>query len=479
MTLILLLAMAVAGMDAPRTPPQDKKVPIPDGAAQKEAERLIRDIFKDDYAKKTLPDRISLAKKLFDQASESKDDPASRYVLLREARDLAGQAGEADLALSAIDRIATHFEGDILPMKGTVLATLGKMARSTDELQKLARACLALVDDAVAAEQFDVAEKAADQASGLAKRAKDVPLSTKADSRARQLSDWKSRFEKVRKARETLQAKPSDPAANLTVGYYEGPVRGNWDVALRHLVQGSDPALKLAAEKDLGPPAGASEEVSTADGWWTLAEKEKDPILKEGFLKRARFWYRQAVPGLTGLAKARVEKRVGDPLLEQFGGTWVDVSDPKGYGQQTKPGEPLHLIPRTGSLIMATLDKMPAGEFDAVTVRVRHAPGTDGLGQVFYEGDSISGCFDKSARIYVTLKMAPDGSSWIRESEVQADPRDEYTITVINSGGEYIHYLDGKEMARQKAKTSKVLRVAFQAQLGAVTFDQIRLRRKE
>ena len=62
---------------------------------------------------------------------------------------------------------------------------------------------------------------------------------------------------------------------------------------------------------------------------------------------------------------------------------------------------------------------------------------------------------------------------------IPAESRNEYTITVINSNGEYIHYLDGKEMLRQKAKVSKVLSVAFQANLETVTFDQIRLRRKE
>ena len=45
-------------------------------------------------------------------------------------------------------------------------------------------------------------------------------------------------------------------------------------------------------------------------GWWDLADKEKDPAVKEGLLKRARYWYRHAFPNATGLAKAKVEKRI-------------------------------------------------------------------------------------------------------------------------------------------------------------------------
>jgi len=73
---------------------QEKKAAVPEAAALEEAEKLVRDLFKDEYAKKSLPAKQALAKKLRDQSAEVKDAPATRYVLLREAADLEGDGGD-------------------------------------------------------------------------------------------------------------------------------------------------------------------------------------------------------------------------------------------------------------------------------------------------------------------------------------------------------------------------------------------------
>src|ERR1700687_1091611 len=109
---------------------QDKKSLVPDGSSQKDAERLIREIFKDDYAKRSQPDRVALARKLLEQASQTNDSPASHYVLLREARDLASQGGDLDSALKAIDQIAAGYDGETVSMRGSVLAVAAKSAKS-------------------------------------------------------------------------------------------------------------------------------------------------------------------------------------------------------------------------------------------------------------------------------------------------------------------------------------------------------------
>src|SRR5438552_9706546 len=112
-------------------PVQEQKSPIPTVAAQKEAEKVIRDIFKDDYAKKAETDRGALARKLLNQAGQTKDDLASRYVLLRETRDIAVQGGDLDLALKAVAQIAAGFEGEVSSMKSAVLTAAAKAARTT------------------------------------------------------------------------------------------------------------------------------------------------------------------------------------------------------------------------------------------------------------------------------------------------------------------------------------------------------------
>src|SRR5581483_5188104 len=69
---------------------------IPDADAQQASLQLVKDIFKDDYAKATKPDqKIALAEKLIQQSSKSVDDPVGRYVMLAEARRLAIDVGES------------------------------------------------------------------------------------------------------------------------------------------------------------------------------------------------------------------------------------------------------------------------------------------------------------------------------------------------------------------------------------------------
>jgi hypothetical protein len=41
---------------------QDSRLPIPSAESQKESEKLIRETFKDEYAKKTPADRLTLAR---------------------------------------------------------------------------------------------------------------------------------------------------------------------------------------------------------------------------------------------------------------------------------------------------------------------------------------------------------------------------------------------------------------------------------
>src|SRR5262245_40431958 len=77
---------------------QDKKSDIPDDAALKEAEKTIKSLFKEDYAKRSPADRIALAKNLLKQGVETKDSPAARYVLFRESQEIAAKAGDIETA---------------------------------------------------------------------------------------------------------------------------------------------------------------------------------------------------------------------------------------------------------------------------------------------------------------------------------------------------------------------------------------------
>jgi hypothetical protein len=77
------------------------------------------------------------------------------------------------------------------------------------------------------------------------------------------------------------------------------------------LALGSDSQLKAVATADIQQPTSAETQVELADRWWQLAEKA-DETERASLQVRAGHWYRQAIPGLSGLVKSKVEKRLKD-----------------------------------------------------------------------------------------------------------------------------------------------------------------------
>ena len=104
----------------------------------------------------------------------------------------------------------------------------------------------------------------------------------------------------TQEATATLKEKPDDPEANLALGKYRCFNRGDWDKGLPMLAKGDDGKLKALAEKDIAGAASAKEQAKLADAWWNVSRG------------RAIYWYEQALPGLAGLEKDRVEKRIGE-----------------------------------------------------------------------------------------------------------------------------------------------------------------------
>lgn len=283
------------------------RLPVPSAEAQKGAETIIREIFKDEYAKRDQGDRLKLARKLREQALETAGDAPAQFVLLRESKDLASQAGDFSAALQAISELARRFAVDGPGLKAAALAQASAQAKTTEQVKRAAEAYLELVEEGIRDGQLDVAEKAAAAASGLARKAKELPLLTRIEARAKEVAELKGAHDKARKALEVLAVKPDDPAANLALGRYLCWTQGQWDKGLKHLSQGADQALKAIAAKDLKNPTDPAEQAALGDEWWALIESE-GPRSKV----RAAFWYAKALPSMSGLTRVKVERRLSE-----------------------------------------------------------------------------------------------------------------------------------------------------------------------
>jgi len=307
---------------------QEGRLPVPEASAQRQAETLVREIFKDDYAKKAPADRRALALKLLQQASETSDDAAARYVLLRESQDLAAQTGDDDTAFQAIDALAKHYAVSGPELKLAALASIEKSARSPEECRRVSLAYLKVGEDVLPAGSFEAAERSCESAVSWARKGKDVPLLSRAEARLKEVKELRARHAGAAGAEKILASNPEDPPANATVGLFKCLVLGEWEKGLPLVAKGPDGPFKAAAQKDLAAPSDPAAGVAVGDAWWDLGEKETG-VARISLRKRAATWYAKAVPGLTGLTKVRAEKRVVDVTGQPPGIDLLKIVDPE------------------------------------------------------------------------------------------------------------------------------------------------------
>ena len=381
------------------TPPKEiavvpgHRLPMPDAKAQKEAEKIIKEVFKEDYAKlaKAKPEEKSLfAQKLLKQATESKDDKTAQYVLWREANTVVAQNGEIDLALSIADQIGQVFEIDAIELRKKTVQTAQRGVQDGEAL-------------------------------------------------------------KAMNAMLILEDKPNDGEANLIVGKYYCFQRQDWKKGVPLLGKGSDAALKTLALLDLGENPEAPGQASIGDGWWDLAEKETAKVSKIAIQERARFWYEKALTSLTGLTKAKVEKRLAsNPRiinLLSLAGTPHD----KNGRIEWKNGE--LVLSNVGGSSGISFSYQPPEEYDIkmVFVRTEELPNQDHDTKVILpfpsKGKYYQYMFRQLAKPGGTFSygFSGDASTWITTPLTIIKGRTYTKLFQIRKDGINV-YLDGKQI---------------------------------
>jgi len=285
--------------------------PVPAAAAQATATAEVRAVLKDDYARKAPGDKKVLAKRLLGLAEGTTDDPPARYVMLRNARDLAVEAADPATAAQAVDWLARWFVVDADGLKAAALEQILAAATAPAALRAVAEVALPASDAAHEADEYDAAIRFADLAVRAAKKGTlGLAAVEDGDYRVAQAKKAQEAFAAVKPAADALKTNPDDPAANLALGKYRCFAQARWDDGLKLLAKGADPVLRAAADLDLAETRTGVADVKVGDAWWGYAQAAPDAE-KRAAEARARFWYGRAVGGLTGLAKATAEGRMG------------------------------------------------------------------------------------------------------------------------------------------------------------------------
>jgi hypothetical protein len=265
------------------------------------------------------------------------------FVALTESADLAARAGDGGLAVTALEELGRYFIVPDLPQRiQEALQTAAKGAGGRSEaVQSLAAGHLKLADRWIAATNFVAAETAVRTANALSLRARDNALTAAVADAARRVTDGRQ----LLAARKTLAANPADPPANLLVGRQLCLREGNWTEGLRLLVRGSNGTIALAARADLDAlDKGAADPIrAAADGWWQIAQQERDKADKAALQVRAAQLYQVVLPKVSEADRKRLGQRIA--LVTENGARPLPPMAAAGKAAAADLGGALPVIP--------------------------------------------------------------------------------------------------------------------------------------
>jgi hypothetical protein len=305
---------AGAPATAPRVGPVVKGV-VPGAKAVEEASKGVDEKFSDQIAAAKTPGRrAAVAWKLL-QAAAEETDAAARYALLMTVRELGTEGSDLQTAALGIDAIDHYFIIDRWKELMGAAAAISKTMSVPEQRYAMVVTTRRLAEQAMGMDRYDLGRMLAELGVGAAKAATDPMLLKDAEAMLQAVKEMEVAYWEARGGAEVLAKFPEDAAANLKVGRFKCFLKGDWKAGLPLLVKGSDKGLAELAKRDLAGAAAVEERLKIGDGWWELAEGAAG-LAKLQMQRRACVFYGAAAPGLSGLMKARTEKRMREvPLL--------------------------------------------------------------------------------------------------------------------------------------------------------------------
>jgi hypothetical protein len=270
---------------------------------------MIREVYAKELASKDLEERRAFSGKLMAAAMESGDDSAARFVLLKEARDLASSAGDAFAARKAVITLGKFYAIDQTRM---LLGTMNLTQAATTNSEALAAAvqvCLNVTETSILADDYPSAIRSISIALTAAEKTKNPLLIDRVKERSRLLQAISLELDSVAKAREILKRDPEDPEACARVGRFLCLYKGDWSGGLPLIAKGAESALKKPAQNDLAAAADGHRRLAAGEDWWELSSSQTW-IARKNLQMRAAWWYRQVLAEQTGIHRTSVEKHI-------------------------------------------------------------------------------------------------------------------------------------------------------------------------
>lgn len=362
--------------------PVPAKLPVPSVDDQTAALKLAEETYQ--LSKQRSPDENRLlAEEMMRVAERAECPPVERFVLMRKAAEKYADAGEVGRMLNTIESLAGAFEFDRVAANRILLDRVSQSVATAEGFASLVAASRRFCSQSLAEERVSEAVQVAAAVQQASVRLASKAFRKEVTERAQQLAKLYDRYQMVMGAKRTLRGTADDPKAHDVVGWwYAGPLN-RWADALPHLAQGSDAALAEVAKEELeNPPTDAESRMKLADRWYDLGQSRGDEQ-HEALLRRAGHWYAEAQSGLTGLAAAKVQKRLAD--LAKLGPTAVELIAEAG------PSAPVEEAIRPGAW---------------VDLIAKISVARDGVqGQWKHDGDAVSVLSGDHSRLMLPVRL--------------------------------------------------------------------------
>jgi WD40 repeat protein len=296
-----------------------KKWPVPSVEAQVKIEKLLDELYADDFAKsqKDPALRSRLAQTLLFEGKETKDDPAGRYVLFSKAHALAAQAGDVNTALLAADELAANFEippASVFQMKIKMLKQASVVAGAAPEAyQSVIDRALLTLEDTLDGDDYPSSLELIAAAEQAARKLRSIALVSSMRKRQDDVTRLQKEFARWQPFADKLAKSPGDAQAALEMGKYHALIKGNWDRGLPLLAKGPTGALKNLAASDLAAPQSPKQRKEVALGWYLFAtDKSTDGAMITQALLRSFQWYQENLTGADEKERVLIDGKLKD-----------------------------------------------------------------------------------------------------------------------------------------------------------------------
>lgn len=297
---------------------------VPTPAEQAPLRKTMRELFAKELANPSPSARRALATELIQQATEMKDAPIDRFVLLVGALEAARDGSDLTVACQAADEMEIGYLVDGLRVKTEAALKMNLRADLLNVTQENCESGLDLVDDLITTEDY---EDAARILQSVRTAAPHEQTHAEVQARFKKLIALRAAATAIAGDLEKLKTVPDDPMANQAVGEYYCFVMGQWDRGLPMLARGSDPDLRAVAQRELAPTTHRQAR-ALADAWWDYAHRRgNSPEQQQGASERSAQWYRAALPDLSGPEATLVQKRIADVRSDPESASSVYLSE--------------------------------------------------------------------------------------------------------------------------------------------------------